>query len=158
MAELKLLPLESDDALRQSLKRCPPETYAAAARFRATGNFSELPIIIRGVIARFLENDRRALLQNPTPSLRLVEDLGVDSLTMMEIVMLAEEALPISISNEELRHLRTLGDVEQFIASKLRGEPTPHGSANGDCFLHSTHSRPLATDRSSATPSDRPAA
>jgi hypothetical protein len=49
--------------------------------------------------------------------------------------MLAEEALPITISNEELRHLRTLGEVENFLASKLRGEPPPTASGTNCWYL-----------------------
>ncbi len=118
------------DPLRVALKRCPPPTYEAAARFRETRDTAEIPIIVRGVIERFVESDRRSRLHDATPELRLIEDLGIDSLTMMEIVMLAEEALPLSISNEELRHLRTLGEVEQFITSKLRGQPPPKASGS----------------------------
>ena len=119
----------SEAALREALKRCPPATYEAARRYRATGDPSELPVVIRGVIERYVERERHAQLHAGGPDLRLIEDLGIDSLTMMEIVMLAEEALPLSISNEELRHLRTLGEVEQFIASKLRGGESSRASS-----------------------------
>ena len=121
--------------LREALKRCSPQTCEAALRFRATGDFIELPVIVRGVIERFVDHEHRWRLQSPTPDLRLIEDLGIDSLTMMEIVMLAEEALPISISNDDLRHLRTLGEVERFIASKLRGEPPPQASGSANWYL-----------------------
>ncbi len=121
--------------LREALKRCSPQTCEAALRFRATGDFIELPVIVRGVIERFVDHDHRWRLQSPTPDLRLIDDLGIDSLTMMEIVMLAEEALPIAISNDDLRHLRTLGEVEQFIASKLRGEPPPQASGSANWYL-----------------------
>jgi 3-hydroxyacyl-[acyl-carrier-protein] dehydratase len=129
-------PLPDDfDPLREALKRCPPPTYEAAARFRETRDTAEIPVIVRGVIERFVESDRRARLHQAGPELRLIEDLGIDSLTMMEIVMLAEEALPLSISNEELRHLRTLGEVEQFITSKLRGQPPPKASGSASWYL-----------------------
>ena len=116
---------EAEARLREALKRCTPQTRDAAWAFRRSGNFELLPAIVRGVIERFIESDRRERL-HAASTVRLIEDLGIDSLTMMEIVMLAEEALPISISNDDLRHLRTLGEVERFIASKLRGEPPPY--------------------------------
>lgn len=128
-------PVSSEAALREALKRCPPGTCEAALRFRASGDFAELPVIIRGVIARFVDHEHRGRLQSPAPGLRLIEDLGIDSLTMMEIVMLAEEVLPLSISNDDLRRLRTLGEVECFIGSKLRGEPTPAASGSADWYL-----------------------
>ena len=57
--------------------------------------------------------------------LRLIEDLGIDSLTMMEIVILVEDVLQMSINNDELRNLRTVGDVKTFIDCKIRGLPLP---------------------------------
>ncbi|MCX6954356.1 MAG: phosphopantetheine-binding protein [Verrucomicrobia bacterium] len=115
-----------DDAhLREALKRCSPATYEAARAFRATGDYSHLPAIVTGVIERFVERELRAKLAEPANDLRLIEDLGLDSLTMMEIVILTEDVLPVTINNEELRHLRTLGHVRLFIEHKLRGLPLP---------------------------------
>lgn len=48
----------------------------------------------------------------------------------MEIVILTEDVLPVTITNEELRHLRTLGDVSKFIEGKLRGLPLPPALAD----------------------------
>jgi len=112
-------PASDEAALRETLKRCSPATLEAACAFRRTRDAALLPTIVRGVIERFVERELRAKLQDPPPDLRLAEDLRLDSLTIMEIVMLAEEVLPISISNDELRHVRTLGDIEQFVARKI---------------------------------------
>lgn len=150
--------IESMDPLRDALKRCSPQTYDAACRFRTSRDCSLLPIVIRGVIERFVDREHRERLTAPTPDLRLIEDLGIDSLTMMEIVMLAEEALPLSISNEELRHLRTLGEVEQFIMSKLRGQPPPTASGSDTWYLDDLERAAAKVAGAPATPSNRPAA
>jgi 3-hydroxyacyl-[acyl-carrier-protein] dehydratase len=150
--------IESLDPLRDALKRCPPQTYEAACRFRRTRDFAEIPTIVRGVIARFVDREHRARLDQPGADLRLIDDLGIDSLTMMEIVMLAEEALPITISNEELRHLRTLGEVEQFIVSKLCGQRPPKGSGSGNWYLDDLERSSSDTACPPVNPSDRPAA
>jgi acyl carrier protein len=114
-----------DPELREALKRCSPATYFAACKFRQTGDHEHLAAIIAGVVERYVERDLRAKVQTGDTTLRLREDLGLDSLTMMEIVMLAEEVLRISISNEELTHLRTLADVQGFFHAKLREPATP---------------------------------
>jgi acyl carrier protein len=132
---MKPFTAEDEARLCAALKCCTPLTRDAACQFWRTGDFEYLPVIIRGVIERYVERDLRPTLHAVGPTLRLVEDLGIDSLTMMEIVMLAEEALPITISNEELRHLRTLGEVEQFISSKLRGQPPPQASGSASWYL-----------------------
>jgi 3-hydroxyacyl-[acyl-carrier-protein] dehydratase len=116
---------EEEALLRESLKRCSASTFEAASQFRKTKNTEHLPAIILGIIERFVEPDLRAKLRDPDDDLRLIEDLGIDSLTMMEIVILVEEVLQMSINNEELRHLRTIGDVKQFIECKVRGLPLP---------------------------------
>src|SRR5208283_2778658 len=116
---------EDDALLRESLKRCSASTFEAASQFRKTKNTEHLPAIILGIIERFVEPDLRAKLKDPDDDLRLIEDLGIDSLTMMEIVILVEEVLQMSINNEELRNLRTIGDVKQFIECKVRGLPLP---------------------------------
>ena len=43
-------------------------------------------------------------------------DLGVDSLTMVEIIYAAEEKFGVSIPDEEAKNLKTVGDAVNFIA------------------------------------------
>jgi 3-hydroxyacyl-[acyl-carrier-protein] dehydratase len=111
--------------LREVLKRCSASTYEAACRFRQTGDPAWLPVIILGVIEHHVDPDLRPKLRDADDDLRLIEDLGIDSLTMMEIVALAEDVLPVSINSEELCLLRTLGDVRRVIECKLCGLPLP---------------------------------
>ena len=113
------------DRLREALKRCSPATCEAALRFRETDDPQYLGPIVVGIIERYVEPALRPRLQDPRDDLRLAEDLGLDSLTLMEIVMLAEEVLRITITNEELGRLRTLGEVRGFLARKVRGLPEP---------------------------------
>src|SRR5687767_4669439 len=101
-----------DAGLDEALKRCSAPTYRAAVRFRRTGNPEYLPAIVSGVIERFVDRELRTKFDRPSDDgLRLREDLGIDSLTMMEILLLAEEVLQISLDNAELKVLRTVGDM-----------------------------------------------
>jgi acyl carrier protein len=109
---------EDIPALRDALKRCSSATYYAACKFRKFGRSDDLRTVLFGVLERFVERDLRPKLSAGDDTLRLREDLGIDSLTMMEIVMMAEEVLPIAVSNEELTELRTLGDVHAFLLAK----------------------------------------
>jgi len=118
-----------DDArLRDALKRYSPATREAACEFRRTGNAKHLPVIVHGLIEHCVASDARAKLGRGGNDLRLVEDLAIDSLTMLEIVFLAEEVLGVTIENEEVRPIRTVGDIKEFMASKLRGR-APKGAA-----------------------------
>jgi acyl carrier protein len=116
---------EDETALREALKRCSPSTFEAAVQYRKTGNPEHMPAVAIGVIERFVEPDLRVKLKDADDDLRLIEDLGVDSLTMMEIVILVEDVLQLSINNDELRILRTVGDVKTFIDCKIRDLPLP---------------------------------
>jgi len=111
--------------LADSLKRCSEGTRDAAFQFRETGQLILLPVIIVGIIERFLEPEIRPKLKEGDGSLKLIDDLGIDSLTMMEIIVLVEESLDLSIDNEELRDLRTLDDVRIFLDAKIRNIPVP---------------------------------
>tara|TARA_B100001123_G_C15272209_1_gene1010752 strand:- start:773 stop:1648 length:876 start_codon:yes stop_codon:yes gene_type:complete len=124
---VSVAPLTDDERgdLEDSLKRCSEETRFAAFEFRETGRLSLLPPIILGIIERFLEPEIRPKLKEGDGSLKLIDDLGIDSLTMMEIVVLVEETLDLSIDNEELRQLRTLDDVREFLDAKIRNVPPP---------------------------------
>ena len=116
---------EDEAALREYLKRCSPSTFEAAVQYRRTGNPEHVPAVVIGVIERFVEPDLRVKLKEADDDLRLIDDLGVDSLTMMEIVVLVEDVLQMTINNDELRNLRTVGDVKLFIDCKIRGLPLP---------------------------------
>ncbi len=107
--------------LRAALKRCSPETIEAALRFRENGDINEVPTVVYGIIERHLAAEDVVKLAAANDDTRLVEDLGIDSLTLLEIVLSIEETLGISIDNEELRGIRTLGAVKSFIARKVSG-------------------------------------
>jgi acyl carrier protein len=110
---------QGESYIRDALKRCSAPTRDAACAYRRTRNAAHLPTIIEGLIEHYAEPGSRPKLRGACDSLRLVEDLGIDSLTMLEIVFLAEDVLQVSIDNEELRPFRTVGDIKRFIASKL---------------------------------------
>jgi len=120
---------QDEAALRDALKRCSPATREAASGFRRTGSAEFLPAIVHGLIEHYVEREARAKLARADDDLRLVEDLAIDSLTMLEIVFLAEDVLQISIDNEDLRPFRTVGDIKRFLASRLQrglqGSPGP---------------------------------
>jgi acyl carrier protein len=122
------LTASEESALRETLKRCSPKTQEAAVAYRRTGDARQIPAVIVGILERFVDPEHRGRLQKAEPEMRVVEDLGVDSLTMLEVVMLVEETLKISIKNEELQALRTIGDINAFIEARISGRPAPRAA------------------------------
>ena len=49
----------------------------------------------------------------------ILEDLGADSLDVVELVMAIEEAFDIEIADEEAESLRMLSDVERFVNARV---------------------------------------
>ncbi len=115
-------PTEQDlQNIRTALKRCSPETVEAAIRFRTTNDLGALPAVVYGIIERHLPPENTRSLADASDDTRLIEDLGIDSLTLLEIVLTIEETIGISVENEELRDIRTLGEVKTFIVRKISG-------------------------------------
>ena len=48
-----------------------------------------------------------------------VDDLDVDSLSMVEVVVAAEEKFGVKIPDDEVQNLRTVGDAADFVLKNL---------------------------------------
>ncbi len=53
-----------------------------------------------------------------TPQARFVEDLGADSLDVVELVMRFEEEFEIEIPDEDAEKIATVGDAVNYIEKK----------------------------------------
>jgi acyl carrier protein len=53
-----------------------------------------------------------------TPDKSFVDDLDIDSLSMVEIAVQAEDKFGVKIPDDELANLKTVGDAVNYIASK----------------------------------------
>ena len=47
-----------------------------------------------------------------------IDDLGADSLDIVELVMTIEEEFDLDVPDEDAEKMRTVGDVVKYIASK----------------------------------------
>jgi acyl carrier protein len=53
-----------------------------------------------------------------TPEASFIDDLGADSLDIVELVMAMEECFNIEIPDEDAEKLRTVSDVQAYLTSK----------------------------------------
>jgi len=51
---------------------------------------------------------------------RILDDLGADSLDVVELVMALEEAFGIAVPDEAIERLHTLGDVQRYVEGSVR--------------------------------------
>ena len=69
----------------------------------------------------YLKKDERKL----TATLSLREDLGLDSLSIIELLYRIEEAFNLSIPDEDLEKLQTVGDVIAYIEHGMEPKKSP---------------------------------
>lgn len=104
--------------IKETLLHCPEGTLEALVDFRASGSVESLTTFVKGAMIRHLDPDQAASLETATPQSRFIDDLGIDSLTMTEIVIMIEECLDIAIPNEDLMELETLGGLHEYLTAR----------------------------------------
>jgi acyl carrier protein len=70
---------------------------------------------IKSIIEKELGVEREKL----TPEASFIEDLGADSLDIVELVMEFEKEFNIDIPDEDSEKLRTVGDVIAYLEAKV---------------------------------------
>ena len=68
---------------------------------------------VKEIIAKELEVEVRQLI----PEAKFIEDLGADSLDIVELVMALEEEFGIDIPDEDADKLKTVGDAMNYLKS-----------------------------------------
>ena len=81
------------------------------------GAFSEDRV--REIIAKDLEVG----IQQLTPEAKFIEDLGADSLDIVELVMALEEEFGIDIPDEDAEKLKTVGDAMNYLKAHATAQP-----------------------------------
>lgn len=54
-----------------------------------------------------------------TPDTDIVDDLGADSLDVMEMLMALEEEYGILVVDDDVSELRTISEIVEFVESKI---------------------------------------
>jgi acyl carrier protein len=74
----------------------------------------EVTAKVMDIIANQLGVDREMI----TPEAHVVDDLGADSLDIVELVMALEEAFDLEIPDDDAEKIRTVQDVYQYLESR----------------------------------------
>jgi acyl carrier protein len=82
---------------------CHPETAVAVASFSEDR--------VKEIIAKELEVEIKQL----TPEAKFIEDLGADSLDIVELVMALEDEFGLDIPDEDAEKLKTVGDAMNYL-------------------------------------------
>jgi acyl carrier protein len=70
---------------------------------------------VKSIIVNQLNCDEKAII----PNAKFIEDLGADSLDIVELVMAMEEAFSIDIPDEEAENIKTVNDAISHIQTHI---------------------------------------
>lgn len=69
-------------------------------------------------ITKMLADQLDANIDDMTMETKIGEDLGADSLDVVELLMAIEEEFEVEIPDEDIEALKTIGDVVEYIQNK----------------------------------------
>ena len=69
---------------------------------------------ITEILAEQLDADREAM----TMETKIADDLGADSLDLVDLLMSVEDEFGIEIPDEDVENIQTIGDIVEYINSK----------------------------------------
>lgn len=70
---------------------------------------------IKDIIVEQLDVEEDAV----TMEASITEDLGADSLDVVDLVMSIEESFDVEIPDEEVENVKTVGDIVKYIENKV---------------------------------------
>ena len=110
---------EAHKNIKESLVGFPKEVMEAYLAFATKADMESLDKVVTGILQFYLAKAPKTALSDMAGPTCLREDLGMDSLTMMDTVFLVEGLFSIKLEDEELAKLSTLDDLRQLIHSRL---------------------------------------
>jgi len=75
---------------------------------------------IEAKVKKIVAEQLQVEAEKVTPEASFVEDLGADSLDIVELVMAFEEEFGMEISDEEAEKIQTVNDVIQYIKAHIQ--------------------------------------
>ncbi len=71
---------------------------------------------ILGALAEIVNEVAGVETSDVTPEKSFVDDLDIDSLSMVEIAVQVEDRFDVKVPDDELANLRTVGDAVDYVA------------------------------------------
>lgn len=104
---------------RKKLQGHSPGTVLAFERYLQSKDPSYLDSVVIEILRYYHPDPANLHPESFSPEKHLSQDLGIDSVAMVEAVFLMEDLLEISIPNEDLNSIQTFGDLKAYLRSRL---------------------------------------
>lgn len=112
----------SVDELNYSLRGFPDCAVSGVLALREAFTPENLEVALFGIFLFYLPRGTEAPEWEPSKTVRLREDLGLDSLSLAEAMFKIEELFAIRIQNAEIADVTTLADASGLLFAKLKRE------------------------------------
>ena len=93
-----------------------PETRQLMRDYLRTRDPALVSPVFHGILDKYLPRAARA---NPGATLASLNALGLESLALIQVVLDVEEALGVTLSDEEWRHIRTFDEAARLLERKV---------------------------------------
>lgn len=104
--------------MREKLAAFDPDFQQVVIDYQTKRTPEGLAKIVLGVLTHHAGEALRAKQAEKGDGVLLIEDLGFDSLALVEISFQAEEFVGIVIQIEDFAGIKTLGDLQGFLRAK----------------------------------------
>lgn len=111
--------------VQENLTGFPSAVVDAYLAFADTADPARLDEVVLGVLQFYLAKPPPAPLVTMPGSTRLVADLGGDSLTMIDVMFLAETLLGIKLADDELAQIETLDQLREHFRRRMAAVAKP---------------------------------
>ncbi|MBI5689790.1 MAG: acyl carrier protein [Verrucomicrobia bacterium] len=112
-------PYPVSEKLRTTLRGFPAATIAACAEFEATGDRAALDRAVLALVEHHLSPPPPRPLSTYPGSTKLVAELGLDSITMVELVFLFEDLFGAKLPQDKLVAVVTIDDLRALVQAQL---------------------------------------
>ncbi len=102
------------------LEKFPDDVRRAYGHYQSTRDPEALDVVVLAVVRDYIPKHAAPPPgQDLAEHLRLMTDLGFDSLAIAELVFFLEDLLKVKISNDEILRVSTVGELRSFVREKL---------------------------------------
>ncbi len=108
-----------EQRLREKLEAFPPDFQERVLHYKTKPTPEDLAAIVQGVIAYHGGETFTTKFAEKGGAVLIVEDLGFDSLTLVDISFQAEEFVDFVIQIPDFADIKTLDDLQAFLRRKI---------------------------------------
>ena len=111
--------------VQENLTGFPKPVVDAYLAFAETRDLARLAVVVLGVLQFYLAKPPAVPLVEMPGTTRLIADLGCDSLTMIDVMFLAETLLGIKLADDELTKIETLDELRAHFRDRMTAVGDP---------------------------------